>query len=329
MVLRFSMRALLVCLFVAASTRAAEPAGHAWTPTLLQDANAWPHSEDDAHITVTARGLRVEVASGREFAIAAASDLALPKELGRIRISVAEVGGGAKWFVRLYGALRQPGERRTLAVAQDETVTGERVFDLDPRARTQPDAPLQLQLGVEGKPGAYAIFEDVAFLPAVQRANRQPRRSFQAGQRDIAAVELMPNLPEPYELIDWREKARAYDRLVFDFQAQGEFLPLVWLDDSRINMDRPTFGLPSYVGAPDQARGIRNSQEGVTCLGAVLGATLAGIDKSRQEHDYVAMCEAWFNASNGMNLVLNRQQDSAGGSFWYELLPAHCLLRAR
>ena len=107
--------ALLICCFVAASTRAAEPPARTWIPALLQDANAWPHSENDAHITVTARGLRVEVASGREFAIAAASQLALPKELGRIRISVAEVGGGAKWFVRLYGALRQPGDRRTRA----------------------------------------------------------------------------------------------------------------------------------------------------------------------------------------------------------------------
>jgi hypothetical protein len=321
MMLPLSMWAVLVCLFVTVSTRAVEAPPRGWTPTLLQDANAWPHSESDAHITVTPRGLRVEVASGRAFAIAAASDLALPKDLGRIRISVAEVGGGAKWFVRLYGALRQPGERRTLGVAQDETVTGERVFDLDPRARTQPDAPLQLQLGVEGKPGAYAIFQGVEFLPAVQRTNRPPRRFFQPGQKDIAAVELMPSLPEPYELIDWREKARAYDRLVFDFKVRGEFLPLVWLDDSRINIDRTTFGLPSYVGAPSQARGIRNSQEGITCLGAVLGATLAGIGKSRQEHDYAAMCEAWFNTENGMNLVLNHQQDGAGGSFWYELFP--------
>jgi hypothetical protein len=303
------------------SPRAAEPAARAWTPSLLHDAEAWPHSESDAAITVTPHGLRVEVAGGRAFAYAASSQLALPKELGRIRVVVAEAGGGAKWFVRLYGALRQPNEPRTVGIAQDETATGERLFDLDPRTRTRPEEPLQLQLGVEGPPGAYAVFEAVEFLPPVPRANRQPRRFFQAGQRDIAAVELMPNLPEPYELIDWHEKARAYDRLVFDSRAEGEFLPLVWLDDSRINMDRATFGLPSYVGAPDQARGLRNSQEGVTCLGAVLSATLAGIDKSRQEHDYAAMCEAWFNASNGMNLVLNRQQDGAGGSFWYELFP--------
>jgi hypothetical protein len=46
-------------------------------------------------------------------------------------------------------------------------------------------------------------------------------------------------------------------------------------------------------------------------MGAVLGATLAGIDKSHQEHDYAAMCEAWFNTANRMNLVLNRQNASA------------------
>lgn len=261
------------------------------------------------------------VAPGRTFAIAAASGLALPHDLGRIRVRVAEVGGGGKWFIRLYGAVRQPGERRTVAIAQDETATGERLFDLDPRLRAQRDAPLQLQLGVEGVPGAFTVFADVAFLPAAARPNRNGVSRSQSGQKSLAAVELMPNLPEPYELIDWREKARAYDRLVFDRQARGEFLPLVWRDDSRINIDRATFGLPSYVGATQQGSGITNSQEGITCMGAVLGATLAGIDKRRQDADYVAMCEAWFNRKNGMNLVLNRQQDHGGGSFWYELFP--------
>ena len=120
-------------------------------------------------------------------------------------------------------------------------------------------------------------------------------------------------------MIDWREKARAYDAFVFDFNAQGQYLPLVWLDDSRINIDRSTFGLPSYAGATGQSPAKPNSQEGVTCLGAVLGATLAGVDKSRQTHDYAAMCEAWFNTRNGLNLVLNQQNGGAGGSFWYEM----------
>ena len=55
--------------------------------------------------------------------------------------------------------------------------------------------------------------------------------------------------------------------------------------------------------------------------GAVLGATVAGIDKSKQDHDYVAMCEAWFNAKSGPKLVLNNQGGGTGGSFWYELFP--------
>ena len=296
-------------------------AARVWDPGCLRDSSIWPRAGKDPCITVNPRGLRVEAAAARGHTIAASSPLALPKDLGRIRVRVAELGGGARWFVRLYGELRQPGDRRTTPVAQSETSTGERIFDLDPRLWQWREAPLQLQLGVEGGAGAFVLFEDVAFLPAAQRPNRPPRQFFQAGQKDIAAVELMPNLPEPFELIDWREKARAYDRFVFDFHAQGEFLPLVWLDDSRINIDRPAFGLPSYVGAPDQARGKRNSPEGITCLGAVLSATLAGLDKTRQEHDYVAMCEGWFNTKNGLNLVLNRQQDGAGGSFWYELFP--------
>ena len=300
---------------------ASESPVRVWSSDLLFKGSAWPHSEDDARITSTARGLRVQVADGRQFAIAAASRLALPRNLGRIRVRVVEVGGGAEWFIRLYGELCQRGERRTVGVAQDEPAARECVFDLDPRLRGLPDVPLQLQLGVEGPPGAFAVFQDVEFLPAVPRPNCPPSKFFQPGQKDIAAVELMPNLPEPFELIDWQEKARAYDRFVFDFGAKGEFLPFVWLDESQINLDRPTFGLPSYVGALNQARGKRNSQEGITCMGAVLGATLAGIDKSRQAHDYVAMCEAWFNTKNGLNLVLNRQQASVGGSFWYELFP--------
>jgi hypothetical protein len=203
----WSLLAVLACWLLAGSMPGAEIPTREWTSTLLRDATAWPHPEKDAHVAVTPQGLRVEVAEGHRFAIAAASHLTPPKDLGRIRIRVVDVGGGAKWFVRLYGAMRQQGKPTPLGIAQDEAVTGERVFHLDQRARTQPDAPLQLQLGVEGEPGAYSVFDSVEFLPALQRANHPPRTSFQPGQKDIAAVELMPNLPEPYELIDWREKA--------------------------------------------------------------------------------------------------------------------------
>lgn len=293
----------------------------AWSSHLLQDSANWPHSEKDSRITATSAGLRVEVIDERRFAIAAMSGLGLPRDLGRIRVRVSKMGGGATWFVRLYGELRQPGKRRTAAIAQDESEACERVFHVAPRLLQLPDVPLQFQLGVEGPPGAFVVFEDVAFLRRILRSNRQARKFSQPGQKDIAAVELMPNLPEPYELIDWREKARAYDRFVFDFQAQGKFLPLIWLDESHINNDQATFGLPSYVGDPRRSAQRVGAQEGITCMGAVLGATLVGIDKSRAEHDYVRMCEAWFNSRNQLNLVLNLQRCETGGSFWYEIWP--------
>ncbi len=311
----------LVLVFVCAASVciAGEAPARPWNVELLRDEAAWPHADADARIAATSRGLRVEIAQGRRFAIAACSHLKLPGDLGRVRVRVAELGNGATWFVRLYGELRIPGDRRTVGLAQDETAAGERIFHLDPRFRQLPDAPLQFQLGVEGAPGAFVVFEDVAFLPAAPRPNVRPRVLVQPGQKDIPAVELMPNLPEPYDMIDWRAKARAYDAFVFDFAARGEFLPLVWLDEARINMDAPTFGLPSYVGDVRLPAGRNGAQEGITCMGAVLGATLAGIDKRAQAHDYVAMCAAWFNAKDG--LVLNLQRQGTGGSFWYELWP--------
>lgn len=290
---------------------------------MLADAGAWT---GDPRISVTKKGLRVEVATGRTFAIAACSTLKLPESLGRIKVCVSDVGGQCRWFVRLYGELRQPGERHTTGIAQDETAAGLRTFHLDPRFYQLPEAPLQLQLGVEGPPGAHAVFSDVAFLPPVQHANRKgpdaaEKSAQQPGQKPIAAVTLMPNLPEPFHCIDWKAKARAYDRFVFDFNARGDFLPLIWMDPAPINGDATAFGLPSYVGDPHRTWQSPGAQESITCMGAVLGAALVGIDKRRQDHDYVDLCRAWFNSKNGLDLVLNLQRQETGGSFWYEIWP--------
>ncbi|MFX0205506.1 MAG: hypothetical protein ACFFDT_05930, partial [Candidatus Hodarchaeota archaeon] len=37
----------------------------------------------------------------------------------------------------------------------------------------------------------------------------------------IDRVELMPNLPEPFHMRDWRQVARDYDDLVFNFNKTG------------------------------------------------------------------------------------------------------------
>src|SRR5690349_3052252 len=85
----------------------------------------------------------------------------------------------------------------------------------------------------------------------------------------IDRVEKMPNEPRPYRLRDWQATAHAFDQLAFDFDARGEYLPLIWWDDSGANGIKRTFGLPSYVGHPTMTGGA--DHEALTCLGALLG----------------------------------------------------------
>lgn len=133
---------------------------------------------------------------------------------------------------------------------------------------------------------------------------------------NIDRVKLMPNIPSPFDIRDWKKVARDYDALVFNLNLTGEFLPLVRLDDSKTNFPRVSFSLSSYVGGVD-------GSEAINCIAAVVGATLVGIDKTREPggYNWVLMCENWFNKDNGQNLYLNGKSASTGSSFWYELLP--------
>jgi hypothetical protein len=56
-------------------------------------------------------------------------------------------------------------------------------------------------------------------------------------------------------------------------------------------------------------------------MGAVLGATIAGIDKSAGEHNWVEMGQVYFNSMNGENVVLNTTKAETGQTYWYELFP--------
>lgn len=145
-------------------------------------------------------------------------------------------------------------------------------------------------------------------------------------QITIPAVEKMPALPSPLFIRDWRQVALDYDTLVFDFEQQGDFLPLIWWDKTHSNFPRDTFGLYSYVGSMHQGHGAHH--EAINCAAAVLGATLVGIDKSCQHgHNWVLMCENYFNRDNGENLFLNQTVSESGRTFWYELF-THLLIYA-
>jgi hypothetical protein len=142
-----------------------------------------------------------------------------------------------------------------------------------------------------------------------------------SAQKQIAHVVDMPREPSPYLLKDWRVVAQKFDQIAFDLDRKGDYLPLIWWDKTHTNMNRDGFGLYSYVGDIRQGEGANH--EGITCIAAVLGASLVGIDKSSQNgHDWVDMLEDYYNSANGLNLVLNSTNGATGSSFWYEIYPS-------
>ncbi len=140
----------------------------------------------------------------------------------------------------------------------------------------------------------------------------------------IEAISKMPNIPVPFDMKDWKQTTLDYDALVFNLNAKGDFLPLIWIDRSHKNVKRDTFGLPSYVmSSKAKSDGM---QESINCAAAVLSSTLCGIDKSiHKGYDWVDMLENFYNTENGEMLFLDRADTKTGNSFWYEIYP-HILL---
>lgn len=147
----------------------------------------------------------------------------------------------------------------------------------------------------------------------------------------IERVNLMPDMPESYQMIDWKQKARDFDRFVFDWNNSSEVGPLIWLDNARRNVDQETFGL--YTAVKDIRRGkdANNGEfhESLNSLAAILGAGLVGIDKTDQDgYNYVKMVQNYFNSDTGWNIVMNNTTSSVGSKgggygrdWWYDVLP--------
>ena len=137
-------------------------------------------------------------------------------------------------------------------------------------------------------------------------------------QITIPRIEQMPQTPSPYVMRDWRSVARQYDSLVFDFSRSGTYLPLGGVITTTINYPQhPSFGLHSYVGTNSP-----NTREAINCLPAVIGATLAGIDKSNQQgRNWALMAEEWFNRRPTQNVYKNGWVDDSGEDFWYLTMP--------
>ncbi len=147
-------------------------------------------------------------------------------------------------------------------------------------------------------------------------------------QRPIPRVEKMPNLPKPYAFKDWKKTAQDFDQYVFDFSQKGPFLPLIWWDKTGRNFPETTFGIYTALGDVRMGAAVNNGEnhEALGALGAVLGASLVGIDKSKQDgHDFVGMCRNYLARDNGWNVIQNFTNEGAhigggyGNDFWYEI----------
>ena len=127
----------------------------------------------------------------------------------------------------------------------------------------------------------------------------------------------MPAFPQPYKMLDWRQKALDYDSYVFDWTATDDVRPLIFEDNSKRNTPEPGFGLKTTVGSSQSGP----DHEAINTMAAVLGAGLVGIDKLSQDgRNYPKMLQKYFGKDERWNIMLNNTAGTAQ-DWWYNLLP--------
>ncbi len=155
----------------------------------------------------------------------------------------------------------------------------------------------------------------VLFLTPIASAQRQ---------MPITQIDLMPDTVANYQMRDWRDTALKFDSLVFDVDATGQYLPLTRIDPTpEFPLLSESFGIAAYVGET-RTYGENGEPvfESLSTLGAVLGGSLVGIDKSAGPHNYVSMSREFFGIARNEPLILNGPFGGSGGSAWYETIPS-------
>lgn len=164
-------------------------------------------------------------------------------------------------------------------------------------------------------------------------ASRRGPRAGVGSQIAIPYLETMPNIPSPFRIRDWTRVATELDSYLFDLNAKGPYLPLIWIDKNRANFAADTFGLDIAVGDPLCGPHARNGDYHLAfCdMPAVIGASLVGIDKSRQGgHDWANMEKAFFGRANGSDVFLvtnhrdspHEDRGAQFRDFWVNTLPS-------
>ncbi|TRX22309.1 hypothetical protein FNW17_06200 [Flavobacterium franklandianum] len=138
----------------------------------------------------------------------------------------------------------------------------------------------------------------------------------------------MPNLPQPLQIIDYKKLAVSFDSTVYDFNAKGKFWPMVWIDSTKKNFPQNVVGV--YTAVADVRQGTNNKgmfHEALATMGATLGASLVGIDKSKQQN-YVGMLKNYYNKETGWNIMMNNTCPEVallgggyGRDWWYDVYP--------
>lgn len=159
----------------------------------------------------------------------------------------------------------------------------------------------------------------------------QPSLGTPVGQVAIDRIEMMPNMPQPYKMLDWKQKALDFDAYVFDENPVINGNHLVWMDSTCRNINQVTFGMYTAINDSRQGPAHNNGEfhESLNSLAALIGGTLVGIDKSDQNGlNYVKMVQNYFNSDNGWNIVMNNTNPSVamlgggyGRDWWYDVFP--------
>lgn len=150
-------------------------------------------------------------------------------------------------------------------------------------------------------------------------------------QVSISRVDSMPNIPHTYNMLNWNEKAKAFDAYAFDWNRTDEIGPIIWLDESKRNVNQSTFGLYTAIKDARQGKHVNGGEfhESLNTLAAILGGGLVGINKTNQDgYNYVKMVQNYFNSGNGWNIVMNNTSPEVaklgggyGRDWWYDVFP--------
>ncbi|MBN2273743.1 MAG: hypothetical protein JXR41_06985 [Bacteroidales bacterium] len=150
-------------------------------------------------------------------------------------------------------------------------------------------------------------------------------------QFNLQKVDDMPEIPSPYKMLDWYEKAKNFDDVVFNHTTDSSEKSFIWLDKAGRNFKQTTFGIYTVIDDVRQGPDVNNGEfhEAINSLGALLSAGLVGIDKTNQHgFNYVKMIQNYFNCDNGWNIMMNNTTAGVamlgggyGRDWWYDVFP--------